>query len=328
MNTKDLINYVRDGLVEYQNISITDSMIMNRLNNCYRRLYNHYSRANPDLYAVPVTLDIEPDVQEYTIPTNNWSKRIHKIFMPYPTQQTRGYYEAEVVSHKDTWKYDVPAVKAPISSVVSIYYNTLKFYPVPSSQLEAIVYLTPKLVPLGKTIGTVLDYDDATKTITVEGGMDDYTLEEDVQEVLGSTYNNIISISSYETGLIKHIFPVVSVTDSTIVIGAPTTRTTIRGQTIEDATASVLSDISVDDCITLGYSTGVSIFGEAFDEYLENYATLKIAGNYKESDSVLNSMFSQIEQDAKTDTVGRTPLQSITRVRSGVRLTSFGRGLR
>lgn len=318
MNTKELMDTIRDGLVEYQNISVTDEMIERKINACYRRIFNHYARTNPDMYAVPVELDITANDPDYTIPKNLWSKRIHKVMLPYPGSNVRGYYPVEVVSYKEMYKYNIPYIKAQISTVCTVTNNTITFYPTPAASLTALLFLTPRLIPLKKVIGVILDYDDATKTLTVQGNNTDGTVEASAVTTLSDSYSNVITITDYYTGLVKHILAVTSVSGNTLVIGAPVDRTTIYDQTVEDATAAAITDISPDDCITLGYSSGVSIFGEAFDEYLENYAVLKIGSNYDEVNPKIDKMFEDIKEAIKSDTVGRPALQTITRMRYGV----------
>lgn len=82
---------------------------------------------------------------------------------------------------------------------------------------------------------------------------------------------------------------------------------------ISDAPGTQWGSIELDDIVCFGVATGVSIFGEAFDTFLTDWATQKVRGALNETDpEVVNSLKLQL-QELSGDLGGRVTGVKINR---------------
>lgn len=66
-----------------------------------------------------------------------------------------------------------------------------------------------------------------------------------------------------------------------------------------------VNNIEVDDVVTYGYSTGVSLFGTEYDEFIVNHCVLKIRSALNENDPEIVNAIKENMKDLGSDTAGR-----------------------
>ena len=92
-----------------------------------------------------------------------------------------------------------------------------------------------------------------------------------------------------------------------------------------------INDIQIDDCISIGNTTSVSIAGDVYDDFLVNYAILKVRSSLYENDEESRNALSALVAQLKSDTAGRSVGLSITKdfgSQGGyTKFNRFGRGI-
>lgn len=308
MNTNELVEQVRNILLDYQTRPISDSLIMGQMGRMYRFIYNHYARSDDNMYGDIYELNIRQGQIEYELPRDLWSKRIDYFQVPTATYSPRGYVKVQKVNVKDEHLYNINQSYSTIPAAWAQWNNKIRIYPAPTTSYTARLVRIPRLVPLRKFEGKIIEFSSPT-----------ITCEEDLCDEFASFASdtrgrNVLSISDGLTGELKHILSFNSVVDNAITLTDPTIRTTINGETIETLASADFSDVYEDDVITLGYGTGVSIFGEAFDSLLIDSTARAIRSSLNESQSEIQDIYKDMLQQLQSDRSGRPSISRIERV--------------
>ena len=306
-----MIESVRDGLMEFSETDVKDAQILRRMNDMYRKIYNHYSKSNDNMFGEVVTFTFSPYQNQYTLP-NAWSRRIEYIKIPVPGGgNPRAYYELQPTDFKDSHHYDLPTVRTSVPSHYALTGNTLTIYPTPNRSLPAQMLITPPLVPLGNSYATIDDVEEFAPGQFRINVFEDLTSSE-LKTLYDDSTNdtNIIGVCDYYTGALKHLFyyDTASFGTNYITLSALSNRTTLRGVDIEDPTSADLTDIRQNDIITFGYKTGRSIFDDSFIELIVSYAILKTKASLNESDPELKEEVRELLKEMKNDRMGRVAI--------------------
>lgn len=310
MNTAELVEEIRNGLMEWQIKPISDEFIISFMNRGYRRLYNHYARASDNQFGDVYELSINSGQQEYTLPERLWSKRIDYIRWPTPGNSPAGWVKLPKIDFKDSHKYDLPKAYSTIPHAWAQLNNTLYFYPIPTGSCAAEMLIIPKLIPLKKTEGIVLSFTSPTIT-TIEDVSSEFSAG-----ATSSVGENYLTICDGTTGVLKHILRYTAATGNSITINSPLTRTQVQGIAFS-ATTDDLTNISQDDVIVKGYGTGFPLTGDPFDEFLINYAVIAIKSALNENDVSLKEQLKDLVNEYKSDRVGRPGIDTIERPSRG-----------
>jgi len=306
MNTNELIEEVRNGLVEYQTIVISDSVVLSSLNHAYRQVYNHYARADDNMFGKIHELNLTTGTRVYTLPKTLWSKRIDYMQVPTPGNQAMGYVKVMKINAKQSHQYNLPQAYSKIPWAWQQLGDEIEIFPKPQQDVTVRLIVQPRLLPLAYTEGTVLSF--GTPNITCVDDLRD----EFIAYGAATNSSNFLSICDGLTGQLKNVYKFTTVTGTTVTLAVPGTRTSIKGEAL--ATPSATSDIALDDVITYGLSTGVPIIGEAFDEYLVKYAVLSIKSALNENDASFKAQLDKLEKEYLSDTCGRPSITTIERL--------------
>jgi hypothetical protein len=307
MNTAELVLTVRDKLLEYMNNPASDALIIRHMNSIYKYIYNYYSRSQDNMFGKDYSLKITANQTEYDLPKDLWNKRIQSVHAPIPNNDGIVFQNVEKMNRNDSYLYEVNRGTTLVPSSYVVYDNKLKLMTRPGNSYDLRLFVTPLLVPLGKTEGVFLE----------KVGNDLEAVDEFCADLLDiATYGrgkNIASISDSFTGEVKHVIEFSNISGTAMTIVDPTLRTSVRLRDLS-TTLSDFSDIEMDDVITIGYSTGVSIFSEAVDSLLETYTTKSVKATLKEDSALFNEMYKELLDELKSDKVGRVAIDSIQRV--------------
>ena len=306
MNTAELVEEVRHGLMEYQINPISDTYIISFLNRGYRKLYNHYARASDNHFGQIYELSITSGTQEYTLPERLWSKRVDYLRWPTPGNTPRGWIKIDKIDFKDSHKYDLPQSFSTTPYAWSQLNNTLKFYPTPNISITAELLHIPKLVPLKRTEGVILSFSSPTITLIEDVDSD---FSDNASSAVGENY---LTICDGVTGVVKHVLRYTAATGNSITIADPTNRSQVQGVDFS-STSSDLSDIAQDDVVVQGFGVGVPITEDTFNEFLINYAVIAIKSSLNENDVSLKEQLKDLMNEYKSDRVGRPGMDTIDR---------------
>jgi len=306
MNTNELIEEVRNGLVEYQTVVISDEVIISNLNHAMRKVYNHYTRADDNMFGVVHELPILVNERIYELPKTLWSKRVDYMQVPTPGDNAKGYVAIEKIDAKRSHKYNLPDAYSTIPWAWSQLGNEIELYPRPQRALTARLIVQPRLVPLAKTEATVLSFTSPTITCT------ESVSAEFIARATSATGENYLSICDGLTGELKHLVRYTAALNNSITVAAPGVRASAKGVNLSALAA--LTDLTIDDTITYQYSSGTSILGEAFDEYLVKYAILSIKSVLNENDPLVKTQLEELKSEYLSDRVGRPGTSQIERL--------------
>jgi len=309
MNTNDLITEVRHGLIEYQTAVVSNSLIISMLNQAYRKLYNHYTRADDNMFGEIHELSITQGTRIYDLPRNLWSKRIDYLQVPLPNDNAKAYDYVPKIDAKQSHKYNLPQAFSIVPYAWQQLGSQIEIFPKPQIDFTARLIIQPRLIPLAETQGTTLSF--ATPVITCVEDLSN-TFADYASLTNG---NNYLSVCDGVTGDLKGVYAFTSVTSNLITLSAPGLRASVKGEDLSSPSAD--SDIILDDVVTYGLSTGVPITGEAFDEFLVKYAVLTIKSSLNENDQSYAKQIEELKGEYLSDSVGRPSTTVIERVRRG-----------
>ena len=315
MNTYELIVAVREQLLEFDTNPITDLTIMNNLNLAYTFMYSCIVRENDTRFGKRITLMAVPGQTEYDLPKEAWGQRIEALIVPFPpTTKTNalGFHKIKRVDFKEIYKYDVPRIRVYTPEVWSVLGQKLFIQPKPIAPMEVEILISPQLIPLGITEGSILTYTANSLTLDTLYGTN-------LTDKLTPALNALVSVTDFWSGQVKMLFNYGTITTATKTIGlVNTARLTYLGTAVDQVTASLPANLQMDDVVTYGLSTGLSMFGTEYDQFLINQTVLKIRSSLNENDpEILNAMKESMSQ-LKGDLAGRPTGLHVER--------NFGRG--
>lgn len=316
MNSWELIQTIREQLLEFDENPITNASIMRKINLAYTFIYSHVVRAEDTRYGHKISFPLTAATTEYELPKSAWGQRVEQLVVPFPPTNNAnalGWHEIKRVDFKETHKHNVPRIRVWVPEVWSQLDNKIYIYPKPITGMDAYLVITPFLVPMGITTGQIIDVTGLKLTLDVQN---DTTLT----DRLSPAINAFLSVVDYQSGEIKYVFNYsgVNTTTNEITLCAPV-RTTYMGQTISDPNdATIMADIDVDDYVVPGYATALCMFSSEYDQFLINQTVLLIRSSLNENDpEILNAMKENMAQ-LKGDMAGRPAGVHIQR--------TFGRG--
>jgi hypothetical protein len=315
MNTLELESLVRDQTLEYDQSPCDPQYIVRLLNGCYSYVYNHFVKSNDMLFAQEHLMQISAGTSEYELPKNLWNKRVEQVEVPSPVQESMtpwGYVKIPIVSRKEAFPYISSKIRTYFPQVVSIMNNVIGFYPLPLTSFTAHLIINRRIPALGIFGGRITALGN--NVITVESLNDPRINANKAVPSLA-----FISISDQLTGEIKAMYSysaVDTVANTITLAAAPVGRTQYLTYPIGALPGSTWTGLAeLDDNVTFGYTTGTSIFGEAFDQFLVDWAVLRIRGSLNETDpSAMETLKLQLEA-LRGDTGGRVLGQHIQRTR-------------
>jgi hypothetical protein len=272
-------------------------------------------KSNDMLFAQEHLLSVTAGVSEYELPKNLWSKRIEQVEVPSPVHESQtpwGYVRIPIVSRKEAYPYISSKIKTYFPQVCSIMNNVIGLYPLPITDFTAHLIINRRIPMLGIFGGRITAL--GTNVITVES-LNDSRIN--TNKAIPSLA--FISISDQLTGEIKAMYSynaVDTVAKTITLTTAPAGRTQYLTYPIGTLPGAVWTGLAeLDDNVTFGYTTGTSIFGEAFDQFLVDWAVLRIRGALNETDpSAMETLKLQLEA-LKGDTGGRVLGQHIRKTR-------------
>ena len=320
MNTREMVTAIRDQLMEQDVSPISDLTIMNNMNLAYTYMYSCTVRANDTRFGKRITMLSVPGVTEYTLPKEAWGQRIEALVVPFPPNNKSsalGFQKIKRIDFKEIYKYDVPRIRVYTPEVWSVLGQTLFIQPKPITAMEMEILISPQLVPLGIAEGSILSFD--ANSITLDNVYGTNLADKFTSQPL----NALLSVTDFWSGQVKRLNNYSTVVTtlsplSTKVTLVNTSRVTYLGQTLTPVTAVVPTDIQQDDVVTSGFSTGLSMFGTEYDQFLINQTVLKIRSALNESDpEILNALKENMAQ-LTGDLAGRPVGLHVER--------SFGRG--
>lgn len=399
MDTKALVQRVRELTHEYNDDPISDEYIINRLQEAYRFVHNHYCKANPEMYGKLIPFSISTGIMEYDMPEKLWNKRCDWLAIPTPPNESVtpwGYTKIERRQYAQTFPYQTNRIRTYYPETWSILNNKIYIFPAPLISYTAQLIVNRKIPMLGVYGGQIIglrenviyldelndsrilgnvgynhsafisicDWDTGevkalysysavnttTKTITLQTSPFKYasnviqdityvavTAGATVGEQINIRYINggalSVSVSNYtivvtlNTGVSNatNVAAAIAGTPAAAALVTPTVTGTgatvqvaytnpiyliggenqYQGETISELPGSQWGTVQKNDIVTYGLSTGVSIFGEALDTFLTDWAVQRLRGPLNESDpETINSLKLQI-QDLSGDNVGR-----------------------
>lgn len=315
MDTYQMLLAIRHQLLEFDVNPITDASILSNMNMAYTYMYSSTVRANDTRFGKEVTLNLIPGITEYDIPKEAWGQRIEQLVVPFPPttkSNALSFHEIKKVDYKEVYKYNIPRIRVYTPEVWSVLNQKIYIYPKPITAMEATLMISPQLVPLGIAEGSILDFTANTLTL-------DNLYETNLTDKLTPALNALVSVTDYWSGQVKQLFNYTGVVDATKIITlGNTARVTYLGKVVTQITGALPTDIQIDDVITYGYSTGLSMFGSEYDQFIINQTVLKIRSSLNENDpEILNAMKENMAQ-LRGDLAGRPVGLHMKR--------SFGRG--
>lgn len=302
MLVSELIESVRDQLLERNVDPITNKVIINRLNDAYRYVYNAFAKSNDNMFGRDMYLQINARQAEYILPRLLWNKRIETFEVPNPpnsgsAQNVYSYLKVEKTDRRQLAYYDTPSISTQLPSKWAQYDNRLRLTPPPSIGYKARLFYTPALIPLGAPQGRVMGF-------TANRILLDSASSVDLEEALAGVDSAYISVSDFETGRLKATYKFSEIAGNDIIL-ATSTRVLYRGHPVLDVKTA-----------TLNLVTNVgSLLTATIGEHMF------LVGDYFEVDYVLGNTFSYRVQDTDLSSALYHPPEIVT-----LPASSFSRG--
>jgi hypothetical protein len=245
MNTKELVESVRFGLLEFDIHPISDSLIMEKLNQAYRFVYTHTVKSNDSMFAKFIPIQFTTGVGVYNLPKNLWGKRIEQLEVPsppYAADNPWAWLSIDKVEVKRLHKYDSPRLKTWLPLAWAQAGNKIMIAPPPLNGYAARIIVTEALIPLSLHVGRI-----------VEARGDRIQLDEansdQLDENLAKTDANYFSVSDFQTGEHKCVFPYRSFQNNVLEL-TTTNKVTHIGYPVVSVTKY--------DLVAVGYSIPLS----------------------------------------------------------------------
>lgn len=400
MNTKEMVTNVRELVHEYQTDPISDSYIIHRLNNAYVYAYNHFVKANYELYGIAEDLQLSAGIFEYDLPENLFNKRLKVLAVPAPPNESTNpwsWQPVKKVTYEQALVYQTTRIRTYYPEVWCQLNNKVYIFPPPLQSYKAKLIVSRKIPPLGVFCGTI------TELRSNEIFLSELN-DSEVEDNAGFNDTAFISVSDCDTGEVKALYSysavntttkkislqtsprkyakaviqdltytavtagtgeelinityvgggtagaeVVTVSGKAIsvkiqsavstatqiqtainasaaalllisvaVTGTGGTAQTIqsayyliggendfKGCTISELPGTQWGTIQVGDLVTFGYTTGASVYGEAFDNFLIDWAVMRVRGGINETDKETENALKLMLQELMGDTGGR-----------------------
>lgn len=243
MLVSEMIENVRDQLLERNIDPITDRLIVNRLNDAYRFVYNKFAKSNDNMFGENIYLQINVGQSEYELPKGLWNKRIETFEVPNPPtnngnnpKQVYSFLKIEKTDRRQMAYYDMPAYSTIVPTKWAQFGNKIRVIPPPSMPYLARVFQIPGLVKLGVPQGRIVEI--SKDTLTLDNGT-----TEQLEELLVSA-TPFISISDFQTGVLKAVYPIIGTNNNKIQLGQ-STRTEFQGTKITNVKKVTIKSITV-----------------------------------------------------------------------------------
>lgn len=244
MNTSNLILQVREKLFEMQETVITDGMILKNLNEAYRIAYDVFSKGNASYVAEYRELKISAGTNKYPIPRDIYNKRIVSVDVSYPNGRDERFGLEKINWDKmknylsdHTFYHSYPVAWTTLRNDIYVY---------PSYSTSLWITVIPDMEKLGLMAGKVVSYsDDEIQLSSITKHIDKLP-----------DYENIVTVSDFKTGQVKHTLYVEEVKGETLVLGKHPSR-----ETYEDQPITNIEKVTFDYC-EYDYSTHeVTLYG-------------------------------------------------------------------
>jgi hypothetical protein len=237
--------------LEYGSSPFDDQYILGKMNEAYKFMYNHMTKAQDDFFGIVYPLAVVGGTTAYTLPSRvMWQKRISAILVPSPTQLNTDpwrYVKVPRVAYKQSGVYQTSKVRSYVPACWSMLGEQLFLFPVPVVGYTAKVILTPRLIPLGVYSGKIVDFDQVNGTIT----LDDLNDTELAANATDKT-KAFLTVVDRNTGVLLSLLPynaVDTATKKVTLAPVPKNRTMFEGVEIADYTAIIgtASSVTIQD---------------------------------------------------------------------------------
>ena len=257
MNTLELVNAVRDLTFEYQADPITDEYIVSRLNEAYRFAYNHFVKANEELFGQISLLQTIPGQFEYDMPEELWNKRIETMLIPTPPNESTqpwGWTKVRKAQYSQSYPYQTNRIKTYYPECWSTLNNKIYIFPAPLIAYQAKLIVSRKIPMLGVFGGKITELRNNIIYV------DDVTNDARIADNVGDNSKAFISVCDGHTGEVKALwsYSAVSTTDNTITL--QTSPRKYAKSVIQDLTyTAVTAGTTAGEAVSIRYiSSGVA----------------------------------------------------------------------
>lgn len=220
-NTDSLIQRVRDKLFEQQKTVISDSMILDNINEGYRILFNFYAKDNPNYSGITKTIEIVPGVTEYDLPKDLYNKRIVSV-NALVSNFLHPRVKLDYVAYEDSYLFDYPTLSALYPGAYSTLGNKLYLFPTARNVMSLELIAVPDVIPLGPMLGEVIRVNG--NRLTLNKVSDASVALED--------FENFVSVSDFYNGSHKQLYTVEAIEGTDLVLGSNLIRDTYKGSAI------------------------------------------------------------------------------------------------
>lgn len=296
ISVSDLITQVRQGLDEYSTDSVSDTQIISQLNRAQRQACNIVARRYEDAFLTYTTQAVTSASAVYDFPEECFGGRIEMIEwldsadVPYPCQRIT-YRQGTALENQSG------STRPSAWTTIGRQY---RLYPAPSTDYTVRVWYVRQPATLTKDQGRITGWNATTRTVTVDSlGVYSASSNPFGLETASDRLNNYFSVIDAQTGKVKGSLQATTVTSATntLVFSAAPTRTSVLNRTVS---ATLPTDVAVDDFICNIRGSAVSELPEAYHDYLVEYAvchTKRALGDASEQDFIaLGALENELEK--------------------------------
>lgn len=220
----DLIQQVRDSLLEYDGNPITDAAILRKLNFAYNFAYNIIIKQQDSMFCRWKYIAIGAGINVYDLPKELYNKRITKLYTPVPVFDPATPIQWVEIQRCDAGqlpRFEMPRFNTYYVGRWTQMGNKIYLAPNPNCNTTFRFLVTPRLVKLGKVQGQITSIVGNKITI-------DQAPDTDFETALLQPAKNFMSISDEMTGEVKAVYPYNEINGFEITLAGMTSRTTLE----------------------------------------------------------------------------------------------------
>ncbi len=265
---RDMIQSIRDICLEYDSGPFDDDYIMRKIQFAVNYIYNHYLKANENIFHRFAYVDITPRKQEYDLPKQVLGRRVERLEVPNPPQYGTtpfSWAEIEKRDRRIATRHDAPRTPTLIPSIWAQWDNKFFVAPPPMVPYRARLIYAHRLPPVRRDEGAITSFSGNILRL-------DDAPSPNMHNALSVEGQNILSICCGQTGRLKKVYPFDNINGLEVTLSS-SNRTTIQSYPITSVydvnaysvsfdallgkvtllSSSVPSDISSGDFIELVY---------------------------------------------------------------------------
>ncbi len=274
MDTKLLVARVRELTHEYNNDPISDEYIVNRLNEAYRFVHNHYAKANDEIFGKLIDFSVSAGVMSYDLPEKLLNKRCDTMLIPTPPNESVapwGYTKVKRLPYAQSYVYQTNRIRTYYPEAWSILNNKLYIFPSPLISYTAKLIVSRKIPPLGVYGGRITELRN---NVIYLDELNDPAMGDNV----GYNDKAYISVSDWDTGELKALFSYSAVSTANKTITLQTSPRKYAKLVIQDLTyTAVTAGTTVGEQINIKYVTS-GVVDTAITHTISNYTIVFTIG--------------------------------------------------